>query len=112
MCRTLKGATLSASSVPDLLIAGKRRSMKKVKTTVREPVIPAEYDFRGGVRGKYAARYAEGTNLVLLEPDVVEFFPDSRAVNDALRALVAIVRRRKPRKTRAMTATTRKARRP
>jgi hypothetical protein len=72
----------------------------------------AEYDFRGGVRGKYAARNAEGTNLVLLEQDVADFFPDSRAVNDALRALVAIVRRRKPRKTRATTANTRKARRP
>lgn len=44
-----------------------------------------EYDFRGGVRGKYAERYARGTNVVLLDPDVAEIFPDSAAVNRALR---------------------------
>ena len=85
--------------------------MKNVKTTVREPDMRAEYDFRGGVRGKYAARYAEGTNVVLLEPDVAELFPDSRTVNDALRALVAIVNRRRRRKARPAPATARKARR-
>lgn len=53
-----------------------------------------EYDFSGGVRGKYAERYAEGTNLVLLDPDVARVFPDSAAVNEALRALVRIVERR------------------
>jgi hypothetical protein len=49
-----------------------------------------EYDFSGGVRGKYARRFREGTNLILLEPDVAERFPDSIAVNRALRALVEI----------------------
>ncbi len=53
-----------------------------------------EYDFSGGVRGKYAARYAEGTNLVRLDPDVAAVIPDSAAVNDALRALVKIIRER------------------
>jgi hypothetical protein len=51
-----------------------------------------EYDFRGGVRRKYAERYAAGTNLVLLDPDVAEVFPDSTAVNKALRALAEIIR--------------------
>jgi hypothetical protein len=46
------------------------------------------YDFSGGVRGKYAARYAEGTNVVVLAPDVAEVFRDSIAVNEALRTLV------------------------
>lgn len=46
----------------------------------------AEYDFSGGVRGKYAKRYAEGTNLILLEPDLAAEFPDSRSVSRALRA--------------------------
>jgi hypothetical protein len=50
-----------------------------------------EYDFSGGVRGKYAARYAEGTNIVRLDTDVAKVFPDSAAVNDALRALVRII---------------------
>jgi hypothetical protein len=53
-----------------------------------------EYDFSGGVRGTYAARYAEGTNLVRLDPDVAKVFPDSAAVNDALRALVKIIQER------------------
>ncbi len=48
------------------------------------------YDFSGGVRGKYAARYAEGGNVVVLAPDVAEVFPDSVAVNEALRTLVRI----------------------
>ena len=44
-----------------------------------------EYDFGAGVRGKYLERYQEGTNLVLLAPDVASDFPDSESVNDALR---------------------------
>ncbi len=52
-----------------------------------------EYDFTGGVRGKYADRYREGTNVVLLDPEVAAAFPDSTSVNDALRALLAIAKR-------------------
>ena len=51
------------------------------------------YNFDRGVRGKYAARYAAGTNIVVLSPDVAEIFPDSQAVNDALRALIELARR-------------------
>ena len=58
----------------------------------------AEYDFSGGVRGKYVERYQRGTNVVLLDPELSEAFPDSRSVNDALRALVAIASRAEPRK--------------
>lgn len=50
----------------------------------------AEYDFRGGLRGKYAKRYHQGSNIVVLEPDVAEWFPNSEAVNQALRTLVSI----------------------
>jgi hypothetical protein len=52
----------------------------------------AEYDFSGGVRGKYAERYAKGTNVVLLDPDVAEVFRDQASVNRALRALAGIIR--------------------
>ena len=52
-----------------------------------------EYDFSKGVRGKYAKRYAQGTNVVLLDPDVAAVFPNAESVNDALRALVKIARR-------------------
>ena len=47
-----------------------------------------EYDFSKGVRGKYAKQYADGTNIILLEPDVAKAFPDSESVNKALRSLI------------------------
>jgi hypothetical protein len=47
-----------------------------------------EYDFRGGVRGKYVRRFREGANIVVLDPDVAAEFKDSEAVNDALRKLL------------------------
>ena len=53
------------------------------------------YDFSGGVRGKHARRYAQGTNVVLLEPDVAKAFPSAADVNETLRALAGIIRRRK-----------------
>ncbi len=52
-----------------------------------------EYDFSGGVRGKYASAYAAGSNVIVLAPDVAAIFPDSQSVNEALRALVNIARR-------------------
>ena len=64
--------------------------MKKTSAAKRKrPSVP-EYDFSKGVRGKYAARYAEGTNVVVLSPDVAEVFPNAQAVNEALRTLVRI----------------------
>ncbi len=48
----------------------------------------AEYEFTGGVRGKHAARFAEGTNLVLLARDVAAEFPTAGAVNKALREVI------------------------
>jgi len=64
--------------------------MKKVESEEDDDLRP-EYDFsqmKGGVRGKYAERYREGTNLLLLAPDVAAAFPDAKAVNDALRLLL------------------------
>jgi hypothetical protein len=52
----------------------------------------AEYDIRGGVRGKYLDLYREGTNVVLLQPDVAAVFRSSEAVNRALRELIEIAR--------------------
>jgi hypothetical protein len=59
---------------------------------VPDDEILEEYSLEGAVRGKYAERYARGTNLVLLDPDVAEVFPDSASVNRALRALAEIVK--------------------
>ena len=47
----------------------------------------SEYDFSKGVRGKYAKKYHQSSNVVILEPDVAERFPNSEAVNQALRSL-------------------------
>jgi hypothetical protein len=49
-----------------------------------------EYDFRHGVRGKYAARYAAGSNVVVLPPDLARAFPTHEAVVEALRGLVSL----------------------
>jgi hypothetical protein len=49
-----------------------------------------EYDIRGGVRGKYYERYRQGTNVVVLDPDVAAVFHDATAVNQALRMLIAV----------------------
>lgn len=54
----------------------------------------AEYDFSHGVRGKYAKKYERGTNIVVLDPDLADLFPDSKAVNDALRILVKVARQK------------------
>ena len=61
----------------------------------REPeeMLP-EYDFSGGVRGKYASRFAKDTIMVVLDPDVAEVFPDSNSANKALRPLSGIIRDR------------------
>jgi len=58
----------------------------------------AEYDFSDGVRGKYVDQYRRGTNVVLLDPEVAEAFPDSKSVNDALRAILAVAARTERRK--------------
>jgi len=66
--------------------------MKKVNNT--NDMLP-EYDFSKGIRGKYAKRYAQGTNIVMIDPDVYEYFPDQKSVNEALRSLVAIIKRKR-----------------
>jgi hypothetical protein len=72
--------------------------MKKVNHTSdsgeRDTMRP-EYDFSGAVRGRTAARYAEGTNVVVVGRDVLDVFPDGAAVNEALRALAPVIRRRR-----------------
>ncbi len=57
-----------------------------------------EYDFADGDRGKYAERFRDGSNLVLLDPDVARSFPDSDSVNAALRKLLEEPKRTKRRK--------------
>ena len=61
--------------------------MKKASDRAR---MRDEYDFAKGVRGKYARRYHQASNIIVLDPDVAEEFPNSQAVNRALRALAAV----------------------
>ncbi len=69
--------------------------MKKANKKKMADDLRPEYDLsklKGGVRGKYAKRFQQGTNLVLLSPDVAKYFPDEQSVNDALRSLVSIAK--------------------
>ena len=63
----------------------KARGGGKRSGSRREAPMRAEYDFSGAVRGKYAKRFAAGSNVVVLEPDVASAFPTARSVNSALR---------------------------
>ena len=68
--------------------------MKKAKP--KDSDIRDEYDFSAGVRGKYAKRYSEGSNVIILDPDVADAYPSSESVNQALRSLIQVAGRRRP----------------
>jgi hypothetical protein len=79
------------------------------KSNVDRDDMRTEYDLsklRGATRGKYYVRASTGTNLVLIDPDLVSTFPDAKSVNDALRVLVNAakgkVRRAAPRPDRSI----------
>jgi len=61
----------------------------------KDPDMLEEYDFSNGVHGKYAEKYEEGTNVVVIDPDVAKFFPDHDSVNQALRSLTEIIKSQK-----------------
>ena len=69
-----------------------RRRQSEAKDTMR-----AEYDFSKGVRGKHAAKYAEGTNVVVLEPDVAREFRTTEQVNETLRAVSKMLQQHRKR---------------
>jgi len=95
LSRTPTGARTSALSARVQQPGAKESIMKKqVEKQLADELRP-EYDLaklEGGVRGKYAERFKAGTNLVLLSPDVAEYFPDAQSVNAALRSLVSIAK--------------------
>lgn len=72
----------------------KRKSSKQEAPddtdTMRE-----EYDFSGGVRGVTAVRYRMGSNVIIVDPDLLDIFPDGESVNEALRALAHVIRARR-----------------
>ena len=71
--------------------------IKKQATRKKKDELRREYDLEAlgpGVKGKYYRRFAEGTNLVLLDPDIADAFPSAKEVNDALRVLVTVATKR------------------
>jgi hypothetical protein len=78
----------------------KKRQIPKVDVN---EVLP-EYDFSRSRPNKYAARYAKGTIVVTLDPDVAAVFPGAREANDALRALAGVIRRRETRRSSRRSA--------
>lgn len=67
--------------------------MSKARSRNERDMLP-EYDFSKGVRGKYAKRYASGSNVVVLRPELAKVFPDSDSVNEALSSLVRSAQKR------------------
>ncbi len=77
--------------MPAKRLCGKEESMKKADPNTNDE-IREEYDFSKGERGKYARQYAEGTNVVILDPEIAREFPTSDSVNQALRSLLPVIR--------------------
>jgi hypothetical protein len=66
--------------------------MNQEPNVTNDSEMRSEYDFSGGVRGKYYEAYQQSTNVIVLDPDVAEVFRDSAAVNEALRLLAKIAK--------------------
>lgn len=80
------------------------KSARRPSTAASEEIRP-EYDWSKAVRNPYASRYAAGSNIVVLEPDVAALFPNSASVNEALRSLASVMAgRKRKRPTRRRTA--------
>jgi len=74
----------------------KKKASRRKRSVDRDTMRP-EYDFSEGVRGVTASRYAQGANVVVVDPEVLDVFPDGIAVNEALRALAPVIRHRRRR---------------
>jgi hypothetical protein len=72
----------------------KKNGRRKRRTDDRDTMRP-EYDFSRAVRGVTAARYAQGANVVVIDPDILDVFPNGASVNEALRALAPVLRRQR-----------------
>jgi hypothetical protein len=72
----------------------KKKASRSNRGGDRDTMRP-EYDFSAAVRGATAARYAQGTNVAVIDPDVLDVFPDGPTVNQALRALAPVLRQQR-----------------
>ena len=76
----------------------KRKASQRPLSADRDTMRP-EYDFSKAVRGVTAARYAAGANVVVIDPGVLDVFPDGERVNEALRALAPVLRQQRRRRS-------------
>lgn len=81
----------------------KKRASRRKQEADRDTMRP-EYDFSAAVRGVTAARYAQGANIVVIDPEVLDVFPDGAAVNEALRALAPVLRHQRRAGTKRRSA--------
>ena len=93
MSSTRNEAKISELSALARQIERKEEPMKKISKSNSE-ILP-DYDFSGGVRGKYAKRYAKGSNVIVLDPDVAKLFSTSKMVNRSLRGLAKTLKAQK-----------------
>ena len=80
----------------------KKKASRK-RASERDTMRP-EYDFSKGVRGVTAARYAQGANIAVIDPQVLDVFPDAATVNRALRALAPVLRQQRKAATKRRSA--------
>ncbi|OFV91319.1 MAG: hypothetical protein A3H28_13525 [Acidobacteria bacterium RIFCSPLOWO2_02_FULL_61_28] len=81
----------------------KKKVSRRKRDSERDTMRP-EYDFSKGVRGVTAARYAQGTNIAVIDPQVLDVFPDADTVNRALRALAPVLRQQRRAATKRRSA--------
>jgi hypothetical protein len=74
----------------------KSQAKRRAESNADRDTMRPEYDFADGVRGVTAKRHARGSNIVVIDPSVMDVFPDATAVNEALRTMARVLRR-KPR---------------
>jgi hypothetical protein len=89
-----KAAKTSRTATTTTKVAA-RRGAAPARTPRARDEMRAEYDFSAGVRGKYAKRFAAGSNVVVLEPELAAAFPTPRAVNAALRRQLAAAKEKR-----------------
>lgn len=82
----------------------KSHAKRQVESRADRDTMRPEYDFLGGVRGVTAKRYAKGSNIVAIDPSVMDVFPDAAAVNEALRTMARVLRHKPRRGTRRRRA--------
>lgn len=72
-----------------------KKKVSRSKRDADRDTMRPEYDFSNAVRGATAARYAQGANIAVIDPEVLDVFPDGASVNQALRALAPVLRQQR-----------------